>query len=193
MAELPRKNVVEKLLRSEKTTRFDLGREKFIERMWKWRQESGDTILMRQLKRLGASCDWTRTRFTMDEQCSRAVRHAFVSLFKKGLIYRGLRMVNWCPRCLTALADIEAEHEDRAGSLWYIRYSAGYGQRTHYCRDDKGSETMLGDTAVAVNPEDERYKPYIGKAVKLPLMNREIPLSSRTRRWSPPSVPALSK
>jgi valyl-tRNA synthetase len=167
-------NVVEKLLRSEKATRFDLGREKFIERMWQWRQESGDTILM-QLKRLGASCDWTRTRFTMDEQCSRAVRHAFVGLFKKGLIYRGPRMVNWCPRCMTALADIEVEHEDRTGSLWYIRYPLAKGNG-HIVVATTRPETMLGDTAVAVNPQDERYKPYIGKTLKLPLMNREIPV-----------------
>ena len=114
-------NVVEKLLRAEKKTRFDLGREKFLERMWQWRKESGDTILM-QLRRLGASLDWSRTRFTMDDVCSRAVRHAFVVLFKKGLIYRGPRMVNWCPRDLSdrTLADIEVEHEDRAGSLYGI-------------------------------------------------------------------------
>src|SRR5579864_2371446 len=119
-------NVVEKLLRSENKTRHDLGREKFLERMWKWRQESGDTILM-QLKRLGASCDWSRTRFTMDEVCSRAVQAAFVELFNKGLIYRGPRMVNWCPRDQTALADIEVEHEERAGKLWYIRYPTVVG------------------------------------------------------------------
>src|SRR5262245_53654698 len=114
-------NVVEKLLRSEKLTRHDLGREKFLERMWKWRKESGDTILM-QLRRLGASCDWSRTRFTMDDTYSKAVRTAFVKLFEKKLIYRGPRMVNWCPRDHTALADIEVEHEDRAGKLWHIRY-----------------------------------------------------------------------
>jgi len=188
-------NVVEKLLRSEKKTRFDLGREKFLERMWQWRRESGDTILM-QLKRLGASCDWSRTRFTMDEQCSRAVRHAFVVLFKKGLIYRGPRMVNWCPRCQTALADIEVEHEERAGSLWHIRYPLSKTSSPAVSgRGPMGSppapagnddlfiivattrpETMLGDTAVAVNPQDERYRPCIGKTLKLPLMNREIPV-----------------
>src|ERR1019366_5984007 len=120
-------NVVEKLLRKEGKSRFDLGREQFLERTWKWRHESGDTILM-QLKRLGASCDWTRTRFTMDDPCSLAVRHAFVVLFQKGLIYRGLRMVNWCPRCMTALADIEVEHEERAGKLWFIKYPMSSGQ-----------------------------------------------------------------
>jgi len=188
-------NVVEKLLRSEKKTRFDLGREKFLERMWQWRRESGDTILM-QLKRLGASCDWSRTRFTMDEQCSLAVRQAFVMLFKKGLIYRGPRMVNWCPRCHTALADIEVEHEERAGHLWHIRYplsstsspaASGGGTmdpRPTTAGDDDTyvvvattrPETMLGDTAVAVNPQDLRYQPFIGKKLKLPLMNREIPV-----------------
>jgi len=167
-------NVVEKLLRSEKTSRHDLGREKFLERMWQWRKESGDTILM-QLRRLGASCDWSRTRFTMDEEYSRAVRSAFVKLFQKGLIYRGPRMVNWCPRDHTALADIEVEHEDRAGKLWHIRYplAAGGGQ---VVVATTRPETMLGDTAVAVNPEDPRYKSLIGKMLKLPLMNRDIPI-----------------
>src|SRR5439155_13009120 len=167
-------NVVEKLLRSEKKTRHDLGREKFVERMWQWRKESGDTILM-QLRRLGASLDWSRTRFTMDEVCSRAVRHAFVKLFQKGLIYRGRRMVNWCPRDNTALADIEVEHEERAGQLWYIRYPvvSAYGRIGVSVSDTPTQdfivvattrpETMLGDTAVAVNPDDARYKPYIGK------------------------------
>lgn len=167
-------NVVEKLLRVEKKTRHDLGRQKFLERMWQWRRESGDTILM-QLKRLGASCDWSRSRFTMDEPCSRAVRHAFVTLFNKGLIYRGPRMVNWCPRCHTALADIEVEHEERSGKLWHIRYplASGHGSVTVATTRP---ETMLGDTAVAVNPEDPRYQSYIGKKLRLPLMNREIPI-----------------
>ncbi len=167
-------NVVEKLLRSEKKTRQDLGREAFLERMWQWRRESGDTILM-QLKRLGASCDWTRTRFTMDEPCSKAVRHAFVALFNKGLIYRGPRMVNWCPRCHTALADIEVEHEEKAGKLWHIRYPLASGSGGITVATTR-PETMLGDTAVAVNPEDDRYKSYIGKKLRLPLMNREIPI-----------------
>jgi valyl-tRNA synthetase len=167
-------NVVEKLLQKDKKSRFDLGREKFLERMWEWRKESGDTILM-QLKRLGASCDWTRTRFTMDEDFSRAVRTAFVQLFQKGLIYKGPRMVNWCPRCQTALADIEVEHEDRAGKLWHIRYPV-VGGAGHVIVATTRPETMLGDTAVAVNPEDTRYTPLIGKKLKLPLMNREIPL-----------------
>ena len=167
-------NVVEKLLQKEKKTRYDLGREKFLERMWQWRKESGDTILM-QLRRLGSSLDWTRTRFTMDEQCSRAVRHAFVALFKEGLIYRGPRMVNWCPKDQTALSDIEVEHEERAGKLWHIRYPLMSGQG-HIVVATTRPETMLGDTAVAVNPEDARYKPYIGKKLRLPLMDREIPV-----------------
>ncbi len=167
-------NVVEKLLRSEKMTRFDLGREAFLERMWKWRGESGDTILM-QLRRLGASCDWTRTRFTMDEVCSRAVREAFVRLYGKGLIYRGPRMVNWCPRCQTALADIEVEHEDRAGKLWHIRYPLEKGTGEIIVATTR-PETMLGDTAVAVNPDDPRYASLIGQRLRLPLTERTIPI-----------------
>ncbi len=169
-------NVVEKLLRTEKTTRQDLGREKFLERMWQWRRESGDTILM-QLKRLGASLDWERTRFTMDEVCSRAVRHAFVKLYEKGLIYRGPRMVNWCPRCQTALSDIEVEHEERAGKLWHIRYPYTKGDGYVVVATTR-PETLLGDTAVAVNPKDERYQARLGQTLRLPLMNREIPLIS---------------
>ncbi len=168
-------NVVEKLLRAEGKTRQDLGRDAFLERMWKWRQESGDTILM-QLRRLGASCDWTRTRFTMDEECSRAVRRAFVELFKMGLIYRGPRMVNWCPRCHTALADIEVEHEERAGKLWHIKYPLGPKGQSYIEVATTRPETMLGDTAVAVNPDDERYKGLIGKTLQLPLTDRQIPI-----------------
>jgi valyl-tRNA synthetase len=167
-------NVVEKLLRAEKKTRFDLGRDAFLERMWQWRKESGDTILM-QLRRLGASCDWTRTRFTMDEACSLAVREAFVRLFKKGLIYRGPRMINWCPRCGTALADIEVEHEERAGKLWHIRYPYADGNGYLIVATTR-PETLLGDTAVAVNAEDARYSERVGQKLKLPLTTREIPL-----------------
>jgi len=170
-------NVVEKLLRAEKKSRHDLGREKFIERMWQWRQESGDTILM-QLRRLGSSCDWTRTRFTMDDVCSKAVREAFVRLFNKGLIYRGPRMVNWCPRDNTALSDIEVEHEERAGKLWHIRYPLvnGASPGAHIIVATTRPETLLGDAAVAVNPNDERYSALIGQQIKLPLTNREIPI-----------------
>src|SRR5258708_795223 len=163
-------NMVEKLLQKEKKTRHDLGREKFLERMWQWRKESGDTILL-QLRRLGSSCDWTRTRFTMDDVFSRAVRSAFVQLFQKGLIYRGPRMGNCCTRDNTALADIEVEHEERAGQLWHIRYPLAQGSKLQAPRKasslEPGAyivvattrpETMLGDTAVAVNPTDARYK-----------------------------------
>jgi len=167
-------NVVEKLLRTEKLTRHDLGRDKFLERMWQWRQQAGDTILM-QLKKLGASCDWSRTRFTMDDACSRAVREAFVRLFQKGLIYRGPRMVNWCPRCQTALADIEVEHEERSGKLWHIRYPYANGKGYAVVATTR-PETLLGDTAVAVNPEDTRYTEYHNQKLRLPLMNRDIPL-----------------
>ena len=171
-------NVVEKLMRKEGNTRFDLGREEFLKRMWTWRNESGDTILM-QLKRLGASCDWSRTRFTMDEVFSRAVRYAFVELFKKGLIYRGPRMVNWCPDCRTALSDIEVEHEPRAGKLWHIRYNLENpkpGDPPYIIVATTRPETMLGDTAVAVNPQDKRYQKWVGQKVRLPLMNRSIPI-----------------
>ena len=170
-------NVVEKILKKEGVHRQDLGRERFLERMWSWRRESGDTILM-QLKRLGCSLDWSRTRFTMDEGLSRAVMTAFVELYKAGLIYRGKRMVNWCPRCSTALADIEVEHESRKGHLWHIRYPL-----EKKSSDPKWivvattrPETMLGDTAVAVNPKDKRYKSLIGQNIVLPLMNRSIPI-----------------
>jgi valyl-tRNA synthetase len=167
-------NVVEKLLQKEKKTRHDLGRETFLEKMWQWRKESGDTILL-QLRRLGASCDWTRTRFTMDEVFSRAVRTAFVQMFQKGLIYKGPRMVNWCPKDNTALADIEVEHEERAGQLWHIRYPIAGGEG-HVIVATTRPETLLGDTAVAVNPEDARYQALVGKKLTLPLMNREIPV-----------------
>ncbi len=167
-------NVVEKLLRAEKKTRFDLGREAFIERMWQWRREAGDTILM-QLKRLGSSCDWTRTRFTMDEACSKAVRYAFVKLFEKGLIFRGPRMINWCPRCLTALADIEVEHEERSGKLWHIRYPYEDGAAGVVVATTR-PETLLGDMAVAVSPKDTRYTTFLGRRLRLPLTNRLIPL-----------------
>lgn len=167
-------NVVEKLLRAEKKMRQDLGREAFVERMWQWRREAGDTILM-QLKRLGASLDWTRTRFTMDDVCSKAVREAFVRLFNKGLIYRGPRMVNWCPRCQTALSDIEVEHEPKSGKLWHIRYPFADGSGQVIVATTR-PETLLGDTAVAVNPTDERYLSQHGTKLRLPLIGREIPL-----------------
>jgi len=175
-------NVVEKMLLKEGTDRHKLGREKFLQRMWKWKNESGDTIL-HQLRKLGCSCDWSRTRFTMDEICSKAVITAFVKLYKKGLIYRGKRMVNWCPRCNTALADIEVEHREEKSHLWYIKYplldrSPAQPLNRFIVVATTRPETMLGDTAVAVNPKDERYKHLIGKTVHLPLTERKIPVIS---------------
>ncbi len=166
-------NVVERQLAEEGKTRHDLGREKFIERVWKWREESGGTII-HQLKRLGASCDWSRERFTMDEGLSRAVKEVFYRLYHEGLIYRGDYVINWCPRCHTALSDLEVEHEPHEGRLYYIRYPLKDGGEVIVATTRP--ETMLGDTAVAVNPSDERYKHLIGKTVILPLVNREIPI-----------------
>ncbi|GAB4246708.1 valine--tRNA ligase [Deferrisoma sp.] len=167
-------NVVERMLAEEGKTRQDLGREAFIERVWKWREESGGTIL-RQLKRLGASCDWDRERFTMDEGLSRAVREVFCRLYEEGLIYQGDYIINWCPRCHTALSDLEVEHEEAAGRLWHIRYPAKDGGEGVVVATTR-PETMLGDTAVAVHPEDERYKALVGKTLVLPLVGREIPV-----------------
>jgi len=167
-------NVVEKQLATENKNRHELGREAFIERVWKWREESGGQII-NQLKRLGASCDWQRERFTMDEGLSQAVREVFVSLYDDGLIYRANRLINWCPRCHTALSDLEVEHEDKQGNLWHLRYPVKDSDRTLIVATTR-PETMLGDSAVAVHPEDERYRDLIGKSVMLPLMNREIPI-----------------
>jgi valyl-tRNA synthetase len=168
-------NVVERQLAGEGTSRHDLGREAFIERVWKWKGESGGQIIG-QLKRLGASCDWERERFTMDEGLSRAVREVFVRLYEEGLIYRDNRLINWCPRCHTALSDIEVEHEDKAGNLWHIRYPVVGDPDRFVVVATTRPETMLGDTAVAVHPEDERYADLVGKRVLLPLVNREIPV-----------------
>jgi len=167
-------NVVERQLASEGKDRFELGREAFIERVWQWKAESGGQIIG-QLKRLGASCDWERERFTMDEGLSTAVREVFVRLYDEGLIYRDNRLINWCPRCHTALSDIEVEHEDKAGSLWHLRYPV-VGSDQFLVVATTRPETMLGDTAVAVNPADERYSHLIGQKVLLPLVNREIPI-----------------
>jgi len=165
-------NVVEKLLKKEGKTKYDLGREKFIEKMWQWRQETGDTIL-NQLKKLGCGLDWDRTRFTMDEACSKAVKRAFKQFYDKGLIYRGKRLVNWCPRCNTALSDIEVEYTPEKGNLWYIKYPIKDSDDFLTVATTR-PETMIGDTAVAVNPNDERYKKIVGKTIILPLVNREI-------------------
>ena len=167
-------NVVEKQLAAEGRDRHALGREGFIERVWQWREQSGGQII-NQLKRLGASCDWERERFTMDEGLSTAVRTVFVRLYGEGLIYRDNRLINWCPRCHTALSDLEVEHEDKKGHLWHLRYPV-LGTDRYLVVATTRPETMLGDTAVAVNPEDERYQDLIGKKVLLPLMNREIPI-----------------
>ncbi len=167
-------NVVERLLAREGIDRQSLGRRKFVERVWAWKEESGGTIL-RQLKRLGAACDWERERFTMDEGLSRAVREAFVRLYRKGLIYRGRYIINWCPRCRTALSDLEVSYEETKGTLTYIRYPELSGRRSVVVATTR-PETMLGDTAVAVNPKDDRYGDRIGMTLRLPLMNRPIPL-----------------
>ncbi|MDY6952112.1 MAG: valine--tRNA ligase [Thermodesulfobacteriota bacterium] len=167
-------NVVEKGLTQEGLTRHSLGREGFIERVWQWRQEYGGLII-KQLRRLGASCDWDRERFTMDEGLSRAVRTVFVRLYEDGLIYRGDYIINWCPRCQTALSDLEVNHEDHNGHLYYIKYPLEEGKGGVVVATTR-PETMLGDTAVAVNPNDERHKDLHGKRVILPLMNRNIPV-----------------
>jgi valyl-tRNA synthetase len=169
-------NVVERQLAAEGLDRHTVGREKFIERVWRWKEESGGQII-NQLKRLGCACDWSRQRFTMDEGLSRAVREVFVRLYREGLIYRGDYIINWCPRCHTALADLEVEHENHKGSLYHIRYP--YADGTGYVVvATTRPETMLGDTAVAVSPEDERYKNVIGRNLILPLLKRAIPVIS---------------
>jgi valyl-tRNA synthetase len=168
--------VVEKDLKaSEKKNRWDLGREEFLKRVWKWKEQYGNAIL-NQLRRLGCSCDWTRTRFTMDDAYSRAIRTVFVSLFKKGFLYRGLAIVNWCPVDLTALSDLEVVHKDEPGKLWHIRYPVKGAPSTSVTVATTRPETMLGDTAVAVHPDDPRYKALVGKTLVLPLLGREIPV-----------------
>lgn len=168
-------NVVERQLAKEHIDRHRLGREKFVEKVWEWKKEYGGRIIS-QLKRLGASCDWERERFTMDEGLSRAVREVFVTLYEEGLIYRGERLINWCPRCHTALSDIEVEHEDEKGKLYHIAYPLSHDQNVRLTVATTRPETMLGDTAVAVHPLDPRYKVLIGKSVDLPLTNRKIPV-----------------
>ncbi len=165
-------NKVEQALAAEGLSRHDVGREKFIERVWEWKEEHG-SIIINQLKKLGCSCDWTRERFTMDEGYSKAVKEVFVRLYKDGLIYRGNRIINWCPRCHTALSDIEVEHHEVEGGLWHIRYPLKDGEG-HLVIATTRPETLLGDTAVAVNPDDERYQHLIGRQVVLPLIGREL-------------------
>jgi valyl-tRNA synthetase len=166
--------VVERELAKEGLDRRQMGREQFEKRVWQWKAESGDTI-KRQMIQLGASCDWTREHFTLDEDLSRAVREVFVRLYQKGLIYRGEYMVNWCPRCLTAISDLEVSHEESQGHLWHIRYPVNGSDRTLIVATTR-PETMLGDTAVAINELDSRYFDLHGKTVQLPLMNRTIPI-----------------
>jgi valyl-tRNA synthetase len=167
-------NVVERLLASEGKTKHDLGREAFVKKVWEWKEHSGGQIVA-QLKRLGASCDWKRERFTLDEGLSRAVRKVFVTLYSEGLIYQGERIINWCPRCETALSDIETEYQDIKGHLYYIKYPMADSDESITVATTR-PETMLGDTGVAVNPDDERYRHLVGKNVILPLMNRKIPV-----------------
>ncbi len=167
-------NVVEKELRRHNKTRFDLGRESFVERVWKWKEQYGNRIIF-QLKKMGCSCDWRRERFTMDEGLSRAVQEVFIRLYHKGLIYKGKYIINWCPRCGTALSDEEVEYKEMTGRLWYIKYPLKDSPEFLTVATTR-PETMLGDTAVAVHPEDTRFKKFIGKMVILPLMNREIPV-----------------
>jgi valyl-tRNA synthetase len=166
--------VVERSLAEQGISRHDLGREEFVKRVWQWKEQYGGTI-KNQMIRLGASCDWSRERFTLDPGLSRAVREVFVRLHEKGLIYRGQYMVNWCPRCHTALSDLEVVHDEIEGHLWHIRYPVN-GTDQHLVVATTRPETMLGDTAVAINPKDERYFGLHGKTVQLPLMNREIPI-----------------
>lgn len=165
---------VEESLAAEGISRYDLGREKFVEKVWEWKHLYGSRIT-NQLSLMGSSCDWSRERFTMDEGCSRAVREVFVNLYNKGLIYQGNYIVNWCPRCHTAISDIEVEHEDTDGNLWYIKYQIEDSDEYLVVATTR-PETMLGDTGVAVHPEDERYSHLIGKTVILPLIKRKIPV-----------------
>ena len=173
-------NVVEKELRKEGLTRFDLGKEKFIERVWEWKEKYGN-IILGQLQKMGASCDWSRTRFTMDEGYVKAVETAFTNYYEKGWIYRGKRVVNWCPRCRTSISDLEIDHQEEKGNLWYIKYpfvnkNIKVGGKNYIVVATTRPETMLGDTAVAVSQSDSRYKAVIGEKLILPLVNKEIPI-----------------
>ena len=166
--------VEDELRTKEGLTRYDLGREKFLERVWDWKQRFGDRIVKQQ-KKMGISCDWDRARFTMDEGCSKAVRETFCNLYEKGLIYKGSRIINWCPHCVTALSDAEVEYQDKPGHLWHMRYPLADGSGYLVVATTR-PETMMGDTGVAVNPNDDRYKHLVGKKCILPLMDREIPI-----------------
>ena len=167
--------VEEDLRVNEGLTRYDLGREKFLERVWQWKEKYGNRIVQQQ-KKLGVSCDWDRARFTMDEGCSKAVRETFCELYEKGLIYKGSRIINWCPHCVTALSDAEVEYVDKPGSFWHIRYPIAGEEGRYVIVATTRPETMLGDTGVAVHPDDERYKDIVGKKCILPLVGREMPI-----------------
>ena len=166
--------VEEDLRVNEGLTRYDLGRDKFLKRVWAWKEKFGSRIVEQQ-KKMGVSCDWERSRFTMDEVCAKAVRETFCDLYEKGLIYKGSRIINWCPHCLTALSDAEVEYIDKPGHLWHIRYPLSDGSGEIVVATTR-PETMLGDSGVAVNPEDEKHKHLIGKTCILPLVGREIPI-----------------
>ncbi|MFC1585789.1 valine--tRNA ligase, partial [Fibrobacterota bacterium] len=168
-------SVVEKEIAKDQMTRHELGREKFIEKVWAWKKEYGDRII-NQLKKLGCSCDWSRARFTMDEGLSRAVRHVFVKLYNEGLIYQGTRLINWCPKLQTALADEEVDTRDTPGFFWNLRYPLAHDKDKYIVVSTTRPETMLGDTAVAVHPDDSRYSHLVGQQVILPLLNRKIPV-----------------
>ena len=161
-------------MRKEGIKKEDIGREAFLERAWAWKKQYGGRIV-EQLKKLGSSCDWTRERFTMDEGCSKAVKEVFIKYYQEGLIYRGERIINWCPKCLTSISDAEVEYEDQAGHFWHLRYPLKDGSGYLELATTR-PETLLGDTAVAVNPNDERYKDLVGKTLILPLVHREIPI-----------------
>ena len=175
--------VVERMLAGEGVTRHDLGRDGFNETVWQWVDRYGSRIY-EQTKRIGASCDWTRAAFTLDEGPSNAVRTTFVNLYKKGLIYRGERITNWCPRCRTALSDLEVKYQEESGNLYNIRYVLEDGSGALVVATTR-PETLLGDTAVAVNPEDERYTDHIGKSAVLPVIGRRLPVigDGRRRAW----------
>ncbi|NLZ71572.1 MAG: class I tRNA ligase family protein, partial [Clostridiaceae bacterium] len=161
-------------MREEGLSKDDLGREKFLERAWQWKKTYGDRII-EQIKHMGSSCDWSRLRFTMDEGLSKAVEKVFIDLYKEKLIYRGERIINWCPSCMTSISDAEVEYEEKSGHFWHIRYPFVDGDGYLEIATTR-PETLLGDTAVAVHPDDERYQQYIGRTLILPLVNREIPV-----------------
>ena len=165
--------IVEKM-RSEGLTKEDVGRDGFLKRAWEWKKQYGGRII-EQLKKMGSSCDWERERFTLDEGCSKAVKEVFVRLYEKGLIYRGERIINWCPHCKTSISDAEVEYEEQAGHFWHLRYPFKDGSGYLELATTR-PETLLGDTAVAVNPNDERYKDLVGKTLILPIVHREIPV-----------------